>query len=176
MEQIVYDTNQLINYLKTSKTSLKGLTTIFNIIEFPKALELKDLEVIYPTIDDYKESLKISAALIKKEKPLPTIDILIAAICIRRDLTLSTLDQHFINIKSGRKDFKLKSNQFLVNCRQLIFSGFCRLLLPCLFCYGCGGNKTIQTPNNPIIFYVQSRYHNIEFDQENLLIQKKKIE
>ena len=32
MEEIVYDTNQLINYLKTSKTSFKVLTTIFNII------------------------------------------------------------------------------------------------------------------------------------------------
>jgi len=110
MEEIFYDTNQLINHLKTDKTNFKGLTTIFNIIEFPKALELKELDVIYPTIDDYNESLKISAALIKKEKPLPTIDILIAAICIRRDLTLSTLDQHFINIKSVRNEFKLKLN------------------------------------------------------------------
>jgi tRNA(fMet)-specific endonuclease VapC len=110
MEEVVYDTNQLINYLKTSKTSLKGLTTIFNIIEFPKALELKDLDVIYPTIDDYNESLKISVALLKKGKPLPTIDVLIAAICLRRDLTLCTLDQHFINIKSVRNDFKLRLN------------------------------------------------------------------
>jgi hypothetical protein len=108
MEEIVYDTNRLINYLKTGKTSLKGLTTIFNIIEFPKALELKELDVIYPTIDDYNESLRISVALLKKGKPLPTIDILIATICIRRDLTLCTFDQHFINIKSVRNDFKLK--------------------------------------------------------------------
>jgi predicted nucleic acid-binding protein len=106
MEEIVYDTNQLINHLKTDKTNFKGLTTIFNIIEFPKALELKELDVIYPTIDDYNESLKISAALLKKGKPLPTIDILIATICIRRDLTLSTLDQHFVNIKSVRNNFK----------------------------------------------------------------------
>jgi len=68
MEEIVYDTNQLINYLKTNKTSLKGATTIFNIIEFPKALELKDLDVVYPTIDDYNESLKISPCS-KKANP-----------------------------------------------------------------------------------------------------------
>lgn len=110
MEEIVYDTNRLINYLKTNKTHFKGLTTIFNIIEFPKALELNNLDVVYPTIDDYNESLKISVALLKKGKPLPTIDILIATMCIRRDLTLSTLDQHFINIKSVRNDFKLKLN------------------------------------------------------------------
>jgi tRNA(fMet)-specific endonuclease VapC len=110
MEEIVYDTNKLINYLKTSKTSLKGLTTIFSIIEFPKALELKDLDVIYPTIDDYNESLRIAFTLLKKGKPLPAIDILIAAICIRRGLTLCTFEQHFINIKSVRNDFKLKLN------------------------------------------------------------------
>ena len=107
MDEIVYDTNQLINYLKTDKANFKGLTTIFNIIEFPKALELKELKVIYPTIEDYNESLKISAALFKKGKPLPTIDILIATICIKRDLTLCTEDQHFTNIKSVRNDFKL---------------------------------------------------------------------
>jgi len=110
MEEIVYDTNRLISYLKANKTHFKGLTTIFNIIEFPKALELNNLDVVYPTIDDYNESLKISVALLKKGKPLPTIDILIATMCIRRDLTLSTLDQHFINIKSVRNDFKLKLN------------------------------------------------------------------
>ncbi|HTY74639.1 MAG TPA: PIN domain-containing protein [Candidatus Nanoarchaeia archaeon] len=108
MEEIVYDTNQLINHLKANKTEFKGLTTIFNIIEFPKALELKELDVIYPTIDDYDESLRISVALLKKGKPLPAIDLLIAAMCIRRDLTLCTLDQHFTNIKSVRSDFKLK--------------------------------------------------------------------
>ncbi len=37
MEEIAYYTNQLINHLKTDKASFKGLTTIFNIIEFPKA-------------------------------------------------------------------------------------------------------------------------------------------
>ena len=43
MDEIVYDTNQLINHLKTDKTSFKGLTTIFNIIEFPKAYKLTEL-------------------------------------------------------------------------------------------------------------------------------------
>jgi predicted nucleic acid-binding protein len=61
---------------------VNGLTTIFNIIEFPKALELKELEVIYPTIDDYDESLRISAALFKTGKPIPAIDIIVASMCI----------------------------------------------------------------------------------------------
>ena len=108
MEEIVYDTNQLITFLKTGKTCVKGLTTIFNIIEFPKALELKELGVIYPTLEDYDESLRISASLVKSGKPLPTIDILVASMCIRRDQTLCTQDKHFMSIKSVRREFKLK--------------------------------------------------------------------
>lgn len=108
MEEVVYDTNQLISFLKSGAQNVKGFTTILNIIEFPKALDLKGLAVIYPTLDDYDESLKISAALLRKGCPLPAVDILIASICIRRDLRLRTLDKHFANIKSVRNAFKLE--------------------------------------------------------------------
>jgi tRNA(fMet)-specific endonuclease VapC len=108
VEEIVYDTNQLIALLRSGKDSIKGLTTIFNIIEFPKALELKELNVIYPTIDDYDESLRVSAALVETGKPLPAIDILVASMCIRRGQTLYTADKHFMSIKSVRREFKLK--------------------------------------------------------------------
>ena len=108
MEEVVYDTNQLISLLKSGKHDVKGFTTILNIIEFPKALDLKELAVIYPTLDDYDESLKISAALLRKGTPLPAIDILVASICIRRNLTLCTTDKHFTNIKSVRNTFKLE--------------------------------------------------------------------
>ena len=108
MEEIVYDTNQLINFLKSGKRNVKGFTTIFNIIEFPKALDLKELAVIYPTIDDYDESLKISAALLRKGSPLPAVDILVASICIRRNLTLCTMDNHFTNIKTVRNALQLE--------------------------------------------------------------------
>ena len=108
MEEVVYDTNQLIGFLKSGKHSVKGFTTILNIIEFPKALDLKELAVIYPTLDDYDESLKISASLLRKGTPLPAVDILIASICIRRNLTLCTMDKHFTNIKSVRNTFNLE--------------------------------------------------------------------
>src|SRR3990170_198237 len=108
MEEVVYDTNQLIAFLKSGKRNAKGFTTILNIIEFPKALDLGELAVIYPTLDDYDESLKISAALLRKGKPLPTVDILIASICIRRGLKLCTRDRHFTNIKSVKQGFKLE--------------------------------------------------------------------
>ena len=108
MEEVVYDTNQLINFLKSGKHNVRGFTTILNIIEFPKALDLKELAVIYPTLDDYDESLKISAALLRRGTPLPAVDILIASICIRRNLTLCTIDKHFTNIKSVRNTFNLE--------------------------------------------------------------------
>lgn len=108
MEEVVYDTNQLINFLKSGKRSIAGFTTILNIIEFPKALDLKGLAVIYPTLDDYDESLKLSAALLRKGCPLPAVDILIAAVCIRRNLTLRTMDKHFTNVKSVKNTFKLE--------------------------------------------------------------------
>ena len=107
MEEIVYDTNQLIAFHKSGKHVVKGFTTILNIIEFPKALELKELAVIYPTLDDYDETLKISSALLRQGSPLPAVDILIAAVCIRRNLPLCTLDKHFTAIKSVRNAFKL---------------------------------------------------------------------
>jgi len=108
MEEIVYDTNQLIRILKNGKHGVKGFTTIFNIIEFPKALDLAEWAIIYPTLDDYDESLKISATLLRKGTPLPAIDILIASICIRRNLTLCTADKHFTSVKSVRNNFKLE--------------------------------------------------------------------
>jgi tRNA(fMet)-specific endonuclease VapC len=108
MEEVVYDTNQLISILRSGKRNVKGFTTILNVIEFPKALDLKELAVIYPTLDDYNESLKISAALLRKGSPLPAVDILIASVCIRRNLTLCTMDNHFTNIKSVRNTFKLE--------------------------------------------------------------------
>jgi predicted nucleic acid-binding protein len=108
MEEIVYDTSALINLLKSEKHLAKGFTTVFNIIEFPKALDLKELGVIYPTVEDYDEALRISVSLLRIGKPLPAVDILIASICIRRDLLLCTVDDHFMHVKSVRKEFKIK--------------------------------------------------------------------
>jgi len=38
-------------------------------------------------------------------KPTPAIDVLIAAMCIRRDLRLLTKDKHFLFIKEVEPDF-----------------------------------------------------------------------
>jgi len=108
MEEVVYDTSALINLLKSGKKTAKGFTTIFSIIEFPKALELKELGVIYPTVSDYDEALQLSAALLKAGKPIPAVDVLIASVCIRRNLILLTMNRHFTRVKSVRKEFKIQ--------------------------------------------------------------------
>ncbi len=78
------------------------------MIEFPKALDLKDLAVIYPTVDDYEESIELSAALLNKGTPMQAVDIMIAAMCLRRNLTLSTKDHDFAHVTKVRKNFKLE--------------------------------------------------------------------
>jgi tRNA(fMet)-specific endonuclease VapC len=78
------------------------------VIEFPKALELKELIIIYPTNDDFEESMDLSVTLLKKGTPVQAVDIMIAAMCIRRNLTLSTNDSDFTNIKRVRNSFRFE--------------------------------------------------------------------
>ena len=78
------------------------------MIEFPKALDLKELIIIYPTTDDFEESLDLSVELLKKGTPVQAVDIMIAAMCIRRNLTLSTKDSDFANIKIVRGNFRFE--------------------------------------------------------------------
>jgi predicted nucleic acid-binding protein len=108
MEEVVYDTSALIGLFKSGRRDARGFTTIFNVIEFPKALDFKDLGVIYPNVEDYDEALKVSVSLLRSGKPIPAIDVLIASICIRRGLTLVTMDEHFRHVKSVRKEFKIE--------------------------------------------------------------------
>ena len=106
MEKVLYDTNKLIEAYKSNK-DIQGYTTIFNLIEFPKALEL-DLIVLYPSKSDYNLALKISTELLKIGKPVPAIDVIISAISINRGLKLVTKDKHFLFIKDVIKDFNVQ--------------------------------------------------------------------
>jgi len=108
MEEVLYDTSALINLLKSERQAARGFTTILNILEFPKALDLKELGILYPTIEDYNEALTIAISLLKISKPLPAIDIVIAAVCLRRGLLLLTTDVHFTHIKSIKNEFNIK--------------------------------------------------------------------
>ena len=104
MEKTLYDTNRLIEAYR-KKEKIKGYTTIYNIIEFPKALEF-DLTVLYPSKEDYNLAIKISTELIKKGKPIPAIDTMISAIAINKKLKLATYNKHFQYIQEIIEDFK----------------------------------------------------------------------
>ena len=108
MEEILYDTSALINLLKSGKQAARGFTTILNIVEFPKALDLKELGILYPTVEDYEEALKIAVSLLKIGKPVPAIDIVIAAMCLRRGLLLLTTDVHFTHVKLIKSEFNVR--------------------------------------------------------------------
>jgi len=58
MEMAIYNTSSLINAYKQMK-QLTGYTTIFNIVEFPKILDLK-LTVLYPSKSDYNLAIELS--------------------------------------------------------------------------------------------------------------------
>lgn len=108
MEETFYDTSILMDLFKKGKTELAGYTSIFNILEFPKAMKFIGLRVIYPTRKDCDEALKLSLKLLRLGKPIPTPDLLIASICFNRDLTLDTKDEHFLSIRSVEKGFKVR--------------------------------------------------------------------
>ena len=97
MEESLYDTNVLIEAVK-SRRKLEGYTTILNVVEFPRALEL-GLTVITPGLEDYLLAVRISQAMVRRGTPVPAVDAIVAAVAINRELTLVTMDKHFKWIK-----------------------------------------------------------------------------
>ena len=105
MEKALYDTNVLIEAVKSGE-KLNGYTTVLNIVEFPKGLEL-GLTVITPTLEDYLLAIKISQAMVKRGTPIPAVDAVVAAVAINRSLKLVTKDRHFEWIKEEFGELKL---------------------------------------------------------------------
>ena len=105
MEENLYDTSKLIDAYKKGEV-IHGYTTIFNLIEFPKALEL-DLRILYPLKSDYNLALKISTELLKIGKPIPAVDAIISAIALNNGLRVITKDRHFLFVKDVRRDFEV---------------------------------------------------------------------
>jgi len=97
----VIDINQLID----GKT---GVTTILNVIEYPKSLEKEGLQVIWPTKSDYLTAIDLMVLLLEAGKPIPAIDVLLSAICLNRDMTLVTKDKHFEDVKSVKQELSLE--------------------------------------------------------------------
>lgn len=105
MEKTLYDTSKLIEAYKRGE-QVSGFTTIFNLIEFPKAIEL-NLTIIFPSRTDYNLALEISTKLLKIGKPLPAIDVVNAAIAVNNGLKFVTKDKHFLLIKEVKEEFNV---------------------------------------------------------------------
>jgi len=111
MEKKIYDTNVIIGLWKSNVRRLEAYTTIFNVIEFPKTLLIRDLTVLYPTREDFNEAILIAKDLLKIGKPVGAIDIIMASIALRKGLTIVTDDQDFQNIKEVRPQLEIKYKQ-----------------------------------------------------------------
>jgi tRNA(fMet)-specific endonuclease VapC len=97
----VLDTNLLID-------GETGLTTILNVIEYPKSLDDETNEVIWPTRADYLTAVEIMVLLQESGKPVPAIDVLLSAICLNRKLTLATKEKHFNYVKEVKEELSLE--------------------------------------------------------------------
>ncbi|AEH25460.1 type II toxin-antitoxin system VapC family toxin [Pyrococcus yayanosii] len=103
----LYDTNVLIEAKKKGKLLLEGCTTVINLVEYPKGA-LLGLKVLYPSKKEYKLAFRISEELMKRGTPIPRVDIIVAAVAIRRGLVLVTKDRHFEYIKEVVPELKLE--------------------------------------------------------------------
>ncbi len=107
----LFETSALIEIYKKS-IPVSGFTTIFNLIEFPKASELK-LKILFPKISEYLLAYKISKSLLEIGKPMPIADILTASIAFSRDLTIIAKDRHFLSLKKILPELKVSvKNRF----------------------------------------------------------------
>ena len=106
MEENFYDTNVLIDFMK-KRQKIRGYTAILNIVEFPKALTISGLRILFPEKEDYLLSIMIAKKLLKHGKAIPAVDIIVASIAINHDLRFVTRDKHFMAVKAVEPQFKL---------------------------------------------------------------------
>jgi hypothetical protein len=83
------------------------LTTIFNVVEYPKAVE-REVEILFPDKKDYYRAIEIMTQLYEIGKPVSALDVILASMCLNRELTLRTKDMHFQQISEVSSKFKLK--------------------------------------------------------------------
>ena len=86
-ENEVLDTNVLIE-------GKHGTATIFSAVEYPKAVQPGN-HFIFPDRKDFLLSIEISTGLLRKGKPVPAVDVVIASMCLNRNAALRTRDAHF---------------------------------------------------------------------------------
>lgn len=108
METPLYDTSVLIEHMRAGATKLDGFTTILNLIEFPKAVTLKGLDIIVPGKEDYDKGFEMSILLLKAGTPIPAVDIVLAAVVVNRGLVIHTRDRHFEYVRKIDRKFQVR--------------------------------------------------------------------
>jgi hypothetical protein len=108
METPLYDTSVLIEHMRDGATKLDGFTTILNLIEFPKAVTLKGLDIIIPGKEDYDKGFEMSILLLKVGTPIPAVDIVLAAVVVNRGFVLHTRDRHFEYVRKIDRAFRVR--------------------------------------------------------------------
>jgi len=83
------------------------VATIFNLLEYPPAINFLK-EIIFPINEDYLRALEIIIKLRRIGKPLPLVDVLIAAIALRCNYKIITKDEHFLTIKEVEPLLKIE--------------------------------------------------------------------
>jgi predicted nucleic acid-binding protein len=105
--QDLYDSSELIE-LRKSDGRAEGYTSVLNLIEFPKGVEVEGLTTLYPTKEDYDNALIWSAQLLERGTPVPAVDLVISAISLRLGLQIVTRDRHFKVIKSAVHELNVR--------------------------------------------------------------------
>jgi len=119
MGEILFDTNTLIELAKSNQKNVEGYTTIFNVIEFPKTFGLfGKITIIFPSSQDYELALELSTKLYKNGKAIPTMDILIGAICYTNKLILVSKDKHFDAVKEVWNDFQISQDYKILKTKK----------------------------------------------------------
>jgi hypothetical protein len=84
----------------------RGLTPVFCVIEHPPALE--QCIILWPDQFDYSRAVDLACKLRAKGTPIGCTDILIASMCMNRNMTLYTKDNDFKAVKAVEASFKVK--------------------------------------------------------------------
>jgi hypothetical protein len=82
-----------------------GLTTVYGVIEHPPAIH--NCLVLWPEKADYDRALDLAWKLRLRGTPVGCTDLLIAAMCLNRDLTLVTKDKDFQQIQAIAPELKI---------------------------------------------------------------------
>ncbi|MCE4607332.1 MAG: hypothetical protein F7B59_08425 [Desulfurococcales archaeon] len=119
MEASLYDTSAVIDIIANKHGNIPGYISIFTAIEYPLSLQYTR-EILYPVKNDYKQAIKWQISLRKLGNLLPATDLIITAQAYNNNLTLATLDNRFIKLKTSNRPklkdkilkYKWRQNQF----------------------------------------------------------------